>query len=126
MICSACDFDPGACVETSYRIALYQPAQSLNDVGVNTKNNHAYRKARRSWKRELARSCSATQAKKKRRVFFTRLWGKGKRAYDFGNLVGGFKPLLDENFPNISTNVSDTRSAAPRNPPLPLFTLSPV
>lgn len=35
------------------------------------------------------------KATAKRRVLITRQWGKGKRAYDYGNMVGGCKPLLD-------------------------------
>ena len=97
MICKACNFDPSLCIENTYMIFLDQSAQSLNAVGVNSKNNRGYRGARNRWKRLLGKhSTLITPAKKYRRIFFTRFWGKGKRAYDFGNLVGGFKPLLDE------------------------------
>lgn len=95
MICSACDFDPDAVVKTSYTIILHANAQSLNVVGTNGKNAHAYRKARNRWKRLLQPYNHLPKATGHRRIHFTRFWGKGKRAFDYGNLVGGFKPLLD-------------------------------
>ena len=95
--CTACDFDPGLCVENTYTIVIPHAAQSLNTVGINSKNNRAYRGARRAWARSLKKASNGVApAEKARRIFFTRFWGRGKRAYDFGNLVGGFKPLLDE------------------------------
>ena len=97
MICKACNFDPELCVENTYILFLDQSAQSLNSVGVNSKNNRGYRGARNRWARTLNKhSTFLTKAKKYRRIYFCRYWGKGKRAYDYGNLVGGFKPLLDE------------------------------
>ena len=93
--CEACDYDDSLCVENTYTIEIDRSAQSLNAVGINHKSNRGYRGARNRWKRELGRF-DIPKATKKRRVFFERHWGKGKRAYDYGNLVGGFKPLLDE------------------------------
>lgn len=37
----------------------------------------------------------ATPATGKRSLIITRHWGKGCRAYDYVNLVGGCKPLVD-------------------------------
>lgn len=97
MKCEACDYDPTICVENTYTILIERSAQSLNSVGINHKSNRGYRGARNRWKRELKRyEGKVPKAEKKRRIYFTRYWGKGKRAYDYGNLVGGFKPLLDE------------------------------
>ena len=95
MICPACDYDDLAEVTATYTLVLHQAAQSLNAVGVNSKNNRGYRGARNRWGKLLQPYGKLPEAKKPRRIFFTRFWGKGKRAYDFGNLVGGFKPLLD-------------------------------
>lgn len=96
MNCIACNYDPTLCVENTYSIHIDQSAQSLNAVGVNSKNNRGYRGARNRWKRKLASYEALPKATSYRRIYFTRYWGKGKRAYDYGNLVGGFKPLLDE------------------------------
>jgi hypothetical protein len=84
-------------VENTYTLVIPAAAQSLNTVGVNSKNNRSYRGARRKWCGLIKKHAGEIpEAEKPRRVFFTRFWGKGKRAYDYGNLVGGFKPLLDE------------------------------
>jgi len=97
VVCKACGYDELLVVQSTCILFLDQSAQSLNAVGVNSKNNRGYRGARNRWKRLLCKYATLVQpAKKYRRIFFTRLWGKGKRAYDYGNLVGGFKPLLDE------------------------------
>lgn len=96
MNCIACNYDPTLCVENTYTLIIHQSAQSLNAVGVNSKNNRGYRGARNKWKRKLQQYNELPPAESYRRIFFTRFWGKGKRAYDYGNLVGGFKPLLDE------------------------------
>lgn len=96
MNCPACNYDPDLCVENTYTILIEQAAQSLNAVGVNSKNNRGYRGARNRWKRKLQPYEALPKATAYRRIFFCRYWGKGKRAYDYGNLVGGFKPLLDE------------------------------
>tara|TARA_R110002020_G_scaffold207256_2_gene412647 strand:- start:2873 stop:3283 length:411 start_codon:yes stop_codon:yes gene_type:complete len=94
--CPACGYDYTLCVENTYTITLHQSAQSLNAVGVNSKNNRGYRGARNRWKRLLTPFATLPKADGYRRIFFTRYWGKGKRAFDYGNLVGGLKPLLDE------------------------------
>jgi hypothetical protein len=96
MTCKGCDYNPGLCIQNTYTLVIQRSAQSLNSVGVNSKNNRGYRGARNRWKRELKKYENLPKAKAYRRIFFTRFWGKGKRAYDYGNLVGGFKPLLDE------------------------------
>jgi len=96
-ICPACGFEPTAKVR-SYVIELKHTAKSLNGVGVNNKTNRGYRKERNDCDKKV-RSFLAQHdipiASSRRRVLFYRFYGKGKRAYDYGNLVGGFKPLLD-------------------------------
>lgn len=97
MICPACGFDSNYCSENTYTLVLPRAAQSLNSVGVNHKTNHKYRRERRAWAYQLTRygALDIPEAEGKRRIFFLRQWAAGKRAYDYGNLVGGFKPLLD-------------------------------
>ncbi len=95
MNCIACNYDPSAIITGTYTLVLNASAQSLNSVGVNNKNNRGYRTARRRWERLLKPYEKLPLATNKRRVFFTRFWGRAKRPYDYGNLVGGFKPLLD-------------------------------
>jgi hypothetical protein len=96
MNCPACNYDPTLCVEHTWTLILKRGAQSINDVGVNSKNNRAYRGSRRKWKKLLQPYSRIPKATKLRRIYFCRFYGKGKRPYDYGNLVGGFKPLLDE------------------------------
>ena len=95
MICKGCDYDDELVVTETYTLLLSRAAQSLNTVGVNSRNNRAYRGSRRRWERLLVKYSHLKKATGPRRIYFCRYWGKGKRAYDFGNLVGGFKPLLD-------------------------------
>lgn len=91
--CSACGYSEGI-VENRWTVVLRKPAQSMNVVGVNGRGNHRYRKARSVWLSQLDKH-HVPLAYRKRRIFFTRFYGARKRAYDYGNLVGGFKPLLD-------------------------------
>lgn len=53
-----------------------------------------YRKFRKFYEERL-RNVVIPEAKVKRRIWFTRQYALGKRYYDYQNLVGGFKPLLD-------------------------------
>ncbi len=94
--CTACDFDPSLPVLATYTLVLEQSAQSLNAVGTNAKTNRGYRAARNRWARLLKQYKHLPKATGHRRIYFTRFWKKRKYAYDYGNLVGGFKPLLDE------------------------------
>jgi len=97
MKCIACNYDPDLLITHTDTVILDHAVFSLNTTGTNTKNNRAYRKQRKTWARLLLREYSGLKrATAKRRISITRLWGKGKRAYDYGNLVGGLKPLLDE------------------------------
>lgn len=97
MSCPACGYDDSLCIQNTYTIVIPRAAQSLNQVGTNHRNNHKYRGARRSWAYYLQRhgALDIPPAEGKRRIFFTRHYGKRKRPFDYGNLVGGFKPLLD-------------------------------
>lgn len=96
MICSACDYNDELEITGTCTIVLHEPAHSLNTVGVNSRrDNRMYKKERRRWERALQPYLHLKPATGHRRVFFTRFWGARKRAFDYGNLVGGFKPLLD-------------------------------
>lgn len=57
-----------------------------------------YRKARDTWTRALmvlARNAEIPKATAKRRITLTRIIAKGQRQFDYGNLVGGAKHVLD-------------------------------
>lgn len=99
--CPGCgyDFDLVVTEQHEFRLDLVWPSQ--NALKANTKYNHTYKKVRDEFivKVATASNC-ATPAETYRRVFLTRHYGRGPgggrcRAYDYGNLVGGGKPLLD-------------------------------
>jgi hypothetical protein len=91
-----CRFDPAAVVTESWtlRIASYAPTQ--NSLGGNTKDGRKYRGWRKRWETEFGTwLATLPPAKRRRRVTITREFGKGKRAFDRVNFMGGCKPLLD-------------------------------
>ena len=76
------------------QIQSYCP--TANTLTGNTRTNHKYRQWRTRWEREFGTWLqSIPPAQKLRRVTITRLYGKGKRAYDRINFAAGQKPLLD-------------------------------
>lgn len=95
MTCSVCNYDKDAPVEATYDIRLARcTLDSQNRLGSNNRGRSRYRGIRNKYTSLLA-ATGVPKATKKRRVFITRQYGYKKRAYDFGNLVGGCKPLLD-------------------------------
>jgi len=97
--CVACGYDYEAVVTNRYEFAIPVGIPSQTKLGANTpgRGGGIYRGYRRRFARAIAKAdLDIPAAKGFRRVFITRLWGKGKRAYDWGNLVGGCKPLVDE------------------------------
>jgi len=97
MICSACDFDADATVYGQYTMIIPVSAQSLNEVGINnSRNNWKYKKARAAWEHRFSKYVGRIpKAYAHRNMFMTRFYRTRKRDYDYGNLVGGFKPGLD-------------------------------
>lgn len=93
--CLGCGYDGELKVTERYIFVLKKAAISTNKLKSNGRGSSPYRGHRAAWERLLRPYTHLPKAKGKRRVFFTRFWGKRKRAYDYGNLVGGFKPLLD-------------------------------
>jgi hypothetical protein len=69
---------------------------SQNDIGANDRLGWKYRQWRKSFYKQFEKQFSKIKkAKTIRHVVFTRYYGLKKRAYDYGNLVGGLKPALD-------------------------------
>lgn len=98
MICEKCGYDSDLRVLKSYTIILDDiELPSLNTVGTNNgRKKYKYRNWRRDWNKLLQKYVGKIpKATGHRHVTIIRARGKGKRAYDYGNLVGGAKPLLD-------------------------------
>jgi hypothetical protein len=100
--CVKCGFDPEAIVLASWTFTLEIEAESLNAHRVNAGSNAArarYRKARNDWGWLVKRAKQEHRipmATGMRRLTLTRIYESGQRRLDKDNLVGGFKPLLDE------------------------------
>jgi hypothetical protein len=99
--CPACGFDDSIHVVVYWDCALTKSSPSGNSIGSSGRgrNGWKYRQERKAC--ALARfgwiwGGEPTQATRKRRLWITRQWGKGKRAYDMDNLAWGLKPLIDE------------------------------
>ncbi len=92
-----CRFNPDAPVAASWSCRVQSYCPTLNSIGVNSKMNHRYRGWRKAFEKHFGPWLqeSVPAALKYRRVIVTRVYGKGKRPYDSGNLIGGCKPLLD-------------------------------
>ncbi len=96
MICPVCDYDPEAQVNLTDIIVLDCSLLSQNALGSNTRGRSKYRGIRNKYVTLLTKAGTVLpEATTKRRVHITREYGQRKRAYDYGNLVGGCKPLLD-------------------------------
>jgi hypothetical protein len=100
--CSRCSYDPDATQGKSWTFTLAIDVPSQNAANANGARWSVQRKRYRALS-SLAGALMVSsrnehripQATGKRRVTLTRLIGKGKREYDYGNLVGGFKSVLD-------------------------------
>jgi hypothetical protein len=100
MICKACGYDDDLAVAKSWSGLISRAAKSGNAIGSSGRGAKGwkYKNERKAYARVLIvwTPCAPTKAEKKRRVYITRYWGKGKRAYDIDNLAWGLKPLMDE------------------------------
>ncbi len=75
-------------------------AVSQNELGGNNRGwgGYKYRKTKGKFEAAVSAALRRTAippATKFRRLVVTRIFGKGQRPYDEGNLVGGAKPLVD-------------------------------
>lgn len=104
-------------------IALRVP--SANDRHCNGRDRVSralYRKLRDRWARELRIEASIVNAQRagsrKRRIVLTRIMAPRQRPYDFDDLVGGCKPILDamkpERPPRVATIKSGPHKGKPR------------
>lgn len=94
--CTKCGFDPDVTCIHSWTATANSYAPSLNKVGTNTKTNHVYRSWRKNWAKQFGTWLkSIPEAKDRRRVQITRMYGKDERPYDRQNFASGCKPLLD-------------------------------
>ncbi len=97
--CLGCGYDHNATVAASWSFAIDRPAPSLNDRKVNAgPTRWSYSKERDAWclhfRCERLR-WSIPPAIGKRRAYFTRLITGRQQVMDYGNLVGGFKVIVD-------------------------------
>jgi hypothetical protein len=85
----------------TWTIRIPRAVPSANDRHCNGRDRVSralYRKLRNAWAADLiaaARIAGIPAPKGKRSIAITRVMGKGQRAYDFDDLVGGVKPILD-------------------------------
>lgn len=97
--CPLCGGDPQAEVtgRWAFELPVEPPSQNRAVRSVYQKQ-HYYRRMRNEYEflvRAAMRRLDIPEATGKRRIIVTRLMGKGKRAYDHSNLVGGCKGLID-------------------------------
>lgn len=97
--CPLCGGDVAAPVSARWALDLPMEPPSQNELKSNHgSSRHVYRRMREDFelmiRSEMARQ-RIPKAKGVRRIKITRLMGKGKRAFDHANLVGGCKPLVD-------------------------------
>lgn len=100
--CPQCGFSASR-VTARWSMTLPVSVPSQNEASSTGQRWDARRKRYRAFSAALhvllqaeARRLGIPQATARRLVTFTRLYGKGKRAYDYGNCVGGLKSALDQ------------------------------
>lgn len=99
MICPACDYDTLAKVSEFWSFTIELNAKSGNQIKSSGKGRSGwpYRNHRKACATAVGRAApSIPKASRRRRLWITRLWAKGQRAYDKDNLYWGMKPLVDE------------------------------
>lgn len=98
MICPSCSWDLEAVVLWSADLVLPLTWPSQNTMGAIHRGSAGwkYRRYRAAFEGCLRKYTKAVpKATKFRRAWLTRCWGRRKRAYDMGNLIGGGKALID-------------------------------
>lgn len=92
--CEMCDYNPTLPIEYSVAVVTLPSLSGNRLFGLKRGQGWAYTAARNKIQTLLEKE-SVIRATKKRRVIFTRVYGKGKRAFDNDNLITGFKPFRD-------------------------------
>lgn len=98
MLCFFCNWDPDAKITWMENLILPVAWPSQNELGANTRSGAGwkYRKIRAKFEGCLRKYLKAVpKATGFRRAHLIRAWGPRCRAFDYGNLVGGGKPLID-------------------------------
>lgn len=97
--CPACGFDDSLTVTAAWEFKLPIKLLSGNQIKGSGRGRSGwkYREQRKLWARAMtAAGIDCPPAEGSRRLWLTRLWGKGQRAYDEDNLIWGCKPVVDE------------------------------
>ncbi len=97
--CAMCHYDAEQAVGAAWNLFVPREAPSLNERVFNTGNKaHVYRRERDAWclwfRSERLR-LKIPEARTKRRVVMTRIYGGRQKQRDFDNLVGGMKCVVD-------------------------------
>lgn len=99
--CTYCGVDPSVSVLARWDLHLPLPPPSQNDLS-SARGGRAKRFKYKGWRdryqaavRAAADAVGVPQAARIRRVTFIRLYAGRMQRFDYGNLVGGMKPLLD-------------------------------
>jgi hypothetical protein len=96
MNCPGCGYDPELVVVKRYEFTIPLKWYSQNELRSNTRNNRKYKSVRDKYIVKVGtHGCGVLPADTYRRVYLTRLFANRCRPYDYGNLVGGGKPILD-------------------------------
>lgn len=97
--CVKCGHDSSAVVAAVWRLSIPRRVRSGNEDIHNAGGARwTYRKERLRWVSDMTGLRLVHRiplATTKRRVTLSRIYGKGKRAYDRDNLATGCKPIVD-------------------------------
>lgn len=97
--CPKCGYDPNLVVTYSYRFILRLEAKSLNVFRSKASRWDSYYRGYRTKVRnaiaEPRDGKHARRATGKRRATITRRYVRKQRPFDFDNLAGGLKPVVD-------------------------------
>jgi len=95
MLCKACNYDPDELYTQVCTFIIKESWPSQNELSSNLKGRSGFKYRRWRDKFEKATRPAEEPAQGQRRVWFTRHYGARKRDFDYANLVGGGKPLID-------------------------------
>lgn len=97
MKCKVCKYDPDELWNKVGLLVLPVRWRSQNEIAGNIRGRggYAYRKYRKEVETALQLQPVPVQATGLRRVWFSRVYGRRCRQYDYANLVGGGKCVVD-------------------------------
>ena len=99
MTCPTCGQHMPDLAPPSWSVTLPRRLRSLNEHSPNANTQRQqYRREREAWQFAVTmamRLKSIPRAQERRRIVITRIIGSRERAYDYDNLVGGAKALVD-------------------------------